>query len=62
MTQAGTDNIAIVGLEDPAAIILEAVAEVIEADHSTAKRLARAFADAPDIRDFSNHLMGPGRA
>ncbi len=37
-------------------------ADVSDADYSAALRLARTFGDAPDIRDFSNHLLGSGTA
>lgn len=60
MTAAGIRNATVVGLEGPAGIALETVSEVDDADYSAALRLARKFELAPDIRDFSNHLMGSG--
>ncbi|MGN6204488.1 class I SAM-dependent methyltransferase [Humibacter sp.] len=62
MTDAGIRNVTVVGLEGPAGIALETVAEVTDADYSAAQQLARTFAHTPDIRDFSNHLLGSGQA
>ncbi|WP_341940212.1 hypothetical protein [Microbacterium sp. LWH10-1.2] len=49
-----------IGLEGPAGVALESVAEVTDADFSAAMQLARTFGDMPNIRDFSNHLLGSG--
>lgn len=62
MTTAGLRNVTIIGLEGPAGTALERVAEVTEADYLAAMQLAQTFGDTPDIRDFSNHLLGSGIA
>jgi SAM-dependent methyltransferase len=62
MTAVGLRNATGVGLEGPAGIALETLLDVSDADYSAALRLARSFELAPDIRDFSNHLMGSATA
>lgn len=62
MAEAGLHDITVIGLEGPAGAALESVADVSGADYSAALRLARTFGGAPDIRDFSNHLLGSGTA
>lgn len=60
MTEVGLRNVTVIGLEGPAGAALESVPEVTDADFSAAMQLARTFGDMPDIRDFSNHLLGSG--
>ena len=61
MVEAGLRDVTVVGLEGPAGIALETVTDVADSDYSAARQLAGTFARTPDIRDFSNHLMGSGQ-
>lgn len=62
MLASGIRDVTVIGLEGPGGFALESVTEVNEADYAAAIQLARTFAGAGHIRDFSNHLLGSGLA
>lgn len=62
LSTAGLQDVSVSGIEGPAGIAMESVTQASEADHAAALQLARTFAHTPDIRDFSNHLLGTGTA
>ncbi|WP_309129218.1 class I SAM-dependent methyltransferase [Microbacterium sp.] len=62
LEEAGFSEVSVVGLEGPAGLYLETVAEADAELSDAALELARAAEAVPGIRDFSAHLIGIGRA
>ncbi len=58
---AGLADVAVVGVEGPAGLLLEATADADAQLRTAALTLARAAAAEPGIRDFSAHLLATGR-
>ncbi|MFD5214815.1 hypothetical protein [Microbacterium sp. NPDC058345] len=61
LEEAGLSDVSVVGLEGPAGLYLEGIAEADAGVTEAALELARAAEAVPGIRDFSAHLIGVGR-
>lgn len=60
MVGSGLREVSVVGIEGPAGLFLEGVADATDEVRQAALSLARAAESARGIRDFSAHLLGVG--
>jgi SAM-dependent methyltransferase len=61
LSEAGLDDVRVVGVEGPAGLALEQLTDPAPEVYDAALTLARAVGHLPGIRDLSNHLVGTGR-